>query len=808
MKRAIRVIGICSSLLLIVGFVAFSVTSNTYAQPAALPTGLNLPPGQVTAAYSVYLQPADAAFHITLSGFGGGFDVQTGVTYLGWCLEDYPYPNSPNVTFYSSYDPNMPLDIKTYQSSDIALVKQGAVAIGDPVAWGEVNWVLNNKGTLTRDDIQNAIHLIVWGDATSTGPVSQNALDLVTAAKGHNSFVPMAGQTVAVILYVDGLGIANRAYQDTIIEVVMPPHPAITIVKYTNGQAASDPNGAGVPQVKKGDPVVWTYKVTNTGNTSIPRASVNVTDNEPGVTPVFDQEITGNGDTSFDPGEVWQYKATGVAVDLTAPPAGTIVQINACTVNGTQPPHTAYVNTGTATIPGATSSATSSYCNPPKPGVTIVKYTNGSVASDPNGSDVPQLEPGVPVTWTYKVTNTGNVSIPKANVSVTDSQTGVTPVFDKELTGNGDAIFDPGEVWQYKASGTTADLSLNPPGITIQQNGCTYLSKMPQSPAYVNVGTVTIPGATSNASSSYCNPYHYGENAYLGVEDWFNGDYDYNDFGMYFRIEEPITYACYNGVCGPYLTSVEITTTAVIHDSAMSHLMHLRRPFNGSYSYTITRSVPADPNPLTLFDGTTGQETPAGSYTGSGDLNVVLYNTAKYGRSQKQIGEQVVIDVTLNNPLLNPRTPGVSPRSYTIGSKTFTDLDPIMGNYDFWEEGNLYASRWHLKDTRPIGTAAHESFGIFYKPIPAGTVVPFLIVVPYPNWIPPFESSTINGPYGSFGDYYTTSQPTDWYLPSRVTNTCVQHGGLSFGPYPGQQFSCGQGGQTFGTHIFIPIVSH
>ncbi len=87
------------------------------------------------------------------------------------------------------------------------------------------------------------------------------------------------------------------------------------------------------------------------------------------------------------------------------------------------------------------------------PAISIVKYTNGQIANDPNGTDVPVIKPGDPVTWTYEVTNTGQVAIARSNVSVTDDQTGVTPAFDHEKTGNGDAIFDPGEVWVYVATG-------------------------------------------------------------------------------------------------------------------------------------------------------------------------------------------------------------------------------------------------------------------------------------------------------------------------------------------------------------------
>jgi LruC domain-containing protein len=327
-------------------------------------------------------------------------------------------------------------------------------------------------------------------------------------------------------------------------------YPAVSIVKYTNGHIANNPDGMDVPLINPGDPVLWTYKVTNTGQLAVARADVSVTDDQTGVTPVYDHEISGNGDATFDPGEVWLYKASGTAVDLSAPPAGVKVVQGVCTLNGTQPPRTAYVNQGTATIPGATAWAKSSYCNPPKPAISIIKYTNGQVASDPDGSDVPNIQPGGAVEWTYKVTNTGNVPVPMADVSVTDDQTGVTPVYDHEISGNGDTTFDPGEVWLYKASGTAVDLSAPPAGVKVVQGVCTLNGTQPPRTAYVNQGTATIPGATAWAKSSYCNP-HYTLyfplvsstippiktkewNVAVGFEDLplmgSANDYDYNDW--------------------------------------------------------------------------------------------------------------------------------------------------------------------------------------------------------------------------------------------------------------------------------------
>src|SRR6185369_5276716 len=151
-----------------------------------------------------------------------------------------------------------------------------------------------------------------------------------------------------------------------------------------------------------------------------------------------------------------------------------ITSPNKCTHGGTETARTAYINLGTATIPGATDDDPSSYCNPPVPGINIVKTTNGADANDPNGADVPEIDPGQPVTWLYTVTNTGQTHVPQANVVVTDNQTGVTPVFDHEQTGNGDIIFDPGEVWIFKATGTAIDLSAPPAGVITSPDKCTH----------------------------------------------------------------------------------------------------------------------------------------------------------------------------------------------------------------------------------------------------------------------------------------------------------------------------------------------
>ena len=81
----------------------------------------------------------------------------------------------------------------------------------------------------------------------------------------------------------------------------------IDIEKLTNGVDADTPDAA--VELAEGADVVWTYAVTNTGETHL--ANVDVTDDQ-GVDVVFDSGDTDN-DGVLDPGETWIFEGTGVA---------------------------------------------------------------------------------------------------------------------------------------------------------------------------------------------------------------------------------------------------------------------------------------------------------------------------------------------------------------------------------------------------------------------------------------------------------------------------------------------------------------
>ena len=491
-------------VLTFVAIIATLLQTNTaFAQDTP---DLNLPPnppGVVAEVSPVSPSGEDYYLDVTLSGFESGFDVIPNVPYGAWCDDPYsgPPPYDPrNASLYSTYDSNMPADVSN-------------------IEWDKINYLLNHKQGQPNYVIQPAIWYLITGSRDTgngfTCPVSSTCDQLVTDAISNGAgFVPGPGEIVGVLVYLNGISIVEEeddGVQDLLIELTLPPPPAIAIEKYTNGQDADDPNGADVPVIAPGDAVQWTYDVTNVGNVDIPEADITVTDNVPGVNPVFDSVKTGDADNILEPGEVWTYSASGTALDLATASQPNLVADSCNNAEGSLPGSTAYTNLGTVTIPGDSDTDPSSYCGPlpPPPAIAIEKYTNGQDADDPNGADVPVIAPGDAVQWTYDVTNVGNVDIPEADITVTDNVPGVNPVFDSVKTGDADNILEPGEVWTYSASGTALDLTTaNQPNLVA--DSCNNAEgSTPGSTAYTNLGTVTIPGDSDTDPSSYCGPFRH-----------------------------------------------------------------------------------------------------------------------------------------------------------------------------------------------------------------------------------------------------------------------------------------------------------
>ena len=81
------------------------------------------------------------------------------------------------------------------------------------------------------------------------------------------------------------------------------------------------------------------------------------------------------------------------------------------------------------------------------PAINIVKFVNGQDADSPTG---PHVAAGSTVTFTYVVTNPGNV--PLSGVVVTDDKLGPITSFTGDTNANG--LLDLTETWTYTTTAT------------------------------------------------------------------------------------------------------------------------------------------------------------------------------------------------------------------------------------------------------------------------------------------------------------------------------------------------------------------
>lgn len=165
----------------------------------------------------------------------------------------------------------------------------------------------------------------------------------------------------------------------------------IALAKLTNGQQADAPPGS---MILTGDPVTWTYVVTNSGNVRL--RDIVLTDRVEGQAACEASTLAGN-------------------------------QSMTCVLTGTASSGP-YSNTATVMgiPPGGLAPVSDEddgyyFGADPAPAIELTKLTNGVEAGAPPGPSIPIDDP---VTWTYVVENTGNVPL-----------TGITVVDDNGTAG-------------------------------------------------------------------------------------------------------------------------------------------------------------------------------------------------------------------------------------------------------------------------------------------------------------------------------------------------------------------------------------
>jgi uncharacterized repeat protein (TIGR01451 family) len=174
---------------------------------------------------------------------------------------------------------------------------------------------------------------------------------------------------------------------------------------------------ASTDQVNAGDNITYTYTVTNEGNT--PLSDIAVSDNMVGEIVFVSGD--GNENSYLDLGETWAF--TG---NYTTGANDPDILVNTANVSG--------MDALEKRVTASTSASVSVF--KPKPGIALTKTAEPS-----------RVHVGDEITYTFTVTNTGNV--PLSDISVDDNRLGSIPYESGDENGNG--LLDLDEAWVFTA---------------------------------------------------------------------------------------------------------------------------------------------------------------------------------------------------------------------------------------------------------------------------------------------------------------------------------------------------------------------
>ncbi len=340
--------------------------------------------------------------------------------------------------------------VTKYVNGDDANAAPGVyVAVGGPIEW---TYEVTNPGVIPLDDVTLVDDAgtpadpaddwtipetaLVSGDTDADGLLDPDetwrfeapAAGTATAGQ-YTNFVEATGDPVGPEAVVDDSDPASYFGADG---------GGLTIDKRVNGQ---DPSAAPGPNIAAGDDITWTYTVTNASNT--PVTGVSVTDDVEGAATLVSGDT--NTNNVLEPTETWVFEITGTAT------AGAYE--NTATVEGTGPETT---NPDGTTTPGDDfEDDDTAHHFGTDPAIALTKVTN-TVNTDVD--DAPLIMSGGDVTWTYTVTNIGNV--PLADVTVVDDNGTPGDLGDDFGTtlvsgdDNGNLLLDLDETWTFEATGT------------------------------------------------------------------------------------------------------------------------------------------------------------------------------------------------------------------------------------------------------------------------------------------------------------------------------------------------------------------
>ncbi|KRC61590.1 hypothetical protein ASE14_12160 [Agromyces sp. Root81] len=300
--------------------------------------------------------------------------------------------------------------------AELSLVKTAAVAAGDPKAGDTVTYTfeVENTGNVTIDSVEiddqlAGLSAIEYGAWPGADGVLKRGEKVTATATYELTQADVDAGTVDNTAVAAGEAPNGDAVSATdAVTVSLTAAPAITLVK--DGSIA-----AGAP--KAGDTVSYDFEVENTGNVTL--SGVGITDQLAGISDVeFGAWPAADG--VLAPGE----KATATATytltqaDLDA---GTVVNVATVDAAGARGGDVTAEDGVTVDLPAA-------------PALELVKDAKLDAGGTPKAGDT--------VTFSFEVTNTGNVTV--AGVSVLDTMAGLSALsYDSWPAADG--VLAPGE---------------------------------------------------------------------------------------------------------------------------------------------------------------------------------------------------------------------------------------------------------------------------------------------------------------------------------------------------------------------------
>ena len=298
--------------------------------------------------------------------------------------------------------PPAEVTVITREDPDLEIVKsadtEGPVGVGDTVTY---TFTVTNTGNVTIDNVTIADEMdgLTW----VTGP-ELGSLEPGETATGTATYVVTAADIAAGTVHNSATA-TGEPVCDTACEPITTPPDEVTIITVNDPELVINKTADTAGPVNAGDTITYTFTVENTGNVTID--NVTIDDDMTDLT-----WVTGPNLGSLAPGETAVGTATYVVTDA---------DVEAGSVE----------NSAVATGDPDCTSDCEPITTPPDVVDVPTVDPDPELTIDKTADTAGPVNVGDTITYTFLVTNTGNVTVD--NVTITDGMAGLIWVTGPEL---------------------------------------------------------------------------------------------------------------------------------------------------------------------------------------------------------------------------------------------------------------------------------------------------------------------------------------------------------------------------------------